>query len=238
MAANRDEFYARPTALADFWDDNPSILAGRDLQAGGTWLGMNRSGRMAAITNFREGRPEPAPLSRGKLSSLFLNEQSPAFDFAEKLQSSQQQYNGFNLLIADDQQLVYCSNRTQKIQILEPGIYSLSNHLLNSPWPKAEHAKEELSQLILNAKIDQEDLIQCLQRRDPFPDEQLPSTGVGLEMERTLSPPFIAIPEYGTRCTTTILWKHDGSVRFAEQNYLPGGEPGQRREFAWQAGEG
>ena len=234
MAANRDEFYQRPTLPASFWEDHPSVLAGRDQQAGGTWLGVNTSGRLAAITNFREGLAEPAAHSRGALTSNFLTNRNTPLEFARQIRAKGENYNGFNLLLADHEQLVYCSNRTEKITTLQPGVHSLSNHLLNTPWPKAEHSRQELEQLIGHKQIDIDALISCLHRREPFPDEHLPTTGISLEMERTLSPPFIVSEEYGTRCTTVVLWRNNGSGTFVEQSYLPGGDTGERRQFEWQ----
>jgi len=234
LASNRDEFYQRPTLPANFWQKHPSVVAGIDQQAGGTWIGASKEGRLAAVTNFREGQPQAAPRSRGELTHHFLTGQQSPLEFANETQAENAQYNGFNLLLADQQDLIYCSNRSQKIETLSPGIYSLSNHLLNTPWPKAEHAKHELSGLISSDQVDTEQLIRCMQRRQPFPDEQLPATGVGLELERTLSPPFIVADSYGTRCTTALLWETNGPMHFVEQNYLPDGEPGQRLEYNWK----
>ncbi len=237
MAANRDEFYKRPTRLAQFWEDNSGILAGQDIEAGGTWLGFNRNGRLAAVTNVRDGSQKTGLHSRGKLSTNFLRSDSNPKQYAQAITQSNDIYNGFNLLLADRHSMAYCSNRSNRIELLTPGIYSLSNHLLNTPWPKSLHAEDELGTLIQQDRINTEELITCLHRRDPFPDDQLPSTGINLEMERALSPPFIATPEYGTRCTSAILWSYDGRIDMTEQNYLPGGENGEKKEFSWQLTE-
>lgn len=235
VVANRDEYYQRPTAPLAFWDDKPSILGGRDLSGGGTWLGLNRQGRFAAVTNYREGRPETAPRSRGELVTGFLGGDSDIHQYAMQTVDNGEQYNGFNLLLSEGEQLVYCSNRQTEIQLATPGIYTLSNHLLNSPWPKAVHAKDTLAPLLSSGTtIDPDRLIQCLQRRQPFPDEHLPDTGIGLEMERMLSPPFILSRDYGTRCTTVVLQSRHGGTQLIEQSYHRDGSQESRRELSTQ----
>ncbi|MDX2350290.1 MAG: NRDE family protein [Porticoccus sp.] len=236
MAANRDEYYQRPTVLADFWEDQPNILAGRDLTSGGTWLGINRQGRFAAVTNYREGHQQLASRSRGELTANFLGSDIDAKQYAQHVIDEGDQYNGFNLLLGDGDQLYYCSNRQSQLQQVPPGIYSLSNHLLDSPWPKAIHAKEVLEPLLKTNSVDRDLLIQSLQRREPFADEHLPDTGVGLEMERMLSPPFIASKDYGTRCTTVLLKKYQEKnnqieTTLVEQNYGDDGVPSERSTF-------
>jgi uncharacterized protein with NRDE domain len=231
MAANRDEYYQRPTALADFWEDQPEILAGRDLTGGGTWLGINRQGQFAAVTNFREGHQQPAPRSRGELTAKFLSSGNDIKQYAQQVIDEGDQYQGFNLLLGDGDQLYYCSNRQPQLQPVPPGIYSLSNHLLDSPWPKAIHAKKALKPLLKTNALDLELLIQSLQRREPFADEHLPDTGVGLEMERMLSPPFIAAKDYGTRCTTVLLKNNQEKTTLVEQTYGSDGSQGERRTF-------
>jgi uncharacterized protein with NRDE domain len=231
MAANRDEYYQRPTILADFWEDQPNILAGRDITSGGTWLGINRQGRFAAVTNYREGQQHPSSRSRGELTANFLGSDIGIKQYAQHVIDEGDQYNGFNLLLGDGDQLYYCSNRQPQLQKVLPGIYSLSNHLLDSPWPKAIHAKEALEPLLKTPVIDQELLIQSLQRRESFADEYLPDTGVGLALERMLSPPFITSKDYGTRCTTILLTNNQAETTFVEQNYGDGGVSGERKMF-------
>lgn len=236
MAANRDEYYQRPTALAGFWEDQPDILAGRDLRDGGTWLGVNRQGQFATVTNYREGHQQPAHRSRGELTANFLSSGTNIRQYAQHVIDVGDQYNGFNLLLGDGDQLHYCSNRQPQIQTVSPGIYSLSNHLLDSPWPKAIHAKEVLEPLLKTNSVDRDLLIQSLQRRKPFADEHLPDTGVGLEMERMLSPPFIASKDYGTRCTTVLLKKYQAKnnqieTTLVEQNYGDDDVPSERSTF-------
>lgn len=234
LVANRDEFYQRPSLAAHHWPESPHILAGIDQQGGGTWLGITRNGRFAAVTNFRQNPQIPAERSRGELPVRFLSSEASPNSFAHQLQPEVHHYGGFNLLLADNHQMTYCSNRSAAQQTLEPGIHSLSNHLLNTPWPKTEHSRDKLSSIVSNEKLDACSLMNSLSRRTPFDDADLPQTGIDRELERMLSPPFIVSDTYGTRCTTALLWQHDGHITFAEQSYLPGGEPGDLKQFEWQ----
>ncbi|HEX2205282.1 MAG TPA: NRDE family protein, partial [Longimicrobium sp.] len=219
VAANRDEFYARPTAPAAFWDDAPGVLAGRDLREGGTWLGVTRGGRFAAVTNVRE--PEAyrvgAP-SRGFLVSDFLRGSMSPEAYAERLAATAGEYNGFNLLAGDGRSLVWLSNRGEGPRVLGPGVYGLSNALLDTPWPKVELGKEDLRRALEGASDEAlvAALFATLARRDPAPDVRLPATGVGVERERALSSAFIATPEYGTRCSTVVFFGRDGALSFTE----------------------
>ncbi len=231
LVANRDEYYRRPSAGAHFWEENPAILGGRDLQAGGTWLGVRRDGRWTAVTNYREGEAATAPQSRGELTRQFLLAEASAADYAVEAIHDGDLYGGFNLLLGDDEQLLYCSNRQPHPIHLEPGIYSLSNHLLDSPWPKAIHAREALAALICTPNPEPEALLSCLQRDTPYADELLPNTGVGIELERLLSPPFIRSENYGTRSTTVLMKNLEGDISLLEQNYLQGGDKGECGEF-------
>ena len=233
VVANRDEYYRRPSTPLHFWAEAPDILAGRDLQGGGTWLGVNRNGRWAGVTNYREGRENPAPRSRGDLTREFLQGNASAVDYAGQVIRKGADFNGFNLLVGDRETLAYCSNRHSTVQILPPGIYSLSNHLLDSPWPKAQHAKAALTAVLQRQQTpDFSSLAACLQRQAPFADEALPDTGVGIALERMLSPPFICGQDYGTRCTSVLLMNRAGVMQMMEQNYQPGGQPGQHLSFS------
>jgi uncharacterized protein with NRDE domain len=219
-AANRDEFHARPTAPADWWPQAPDILAGRDLQAGGTWLGVTRSGRFAAVTNIREPNPQnPAAPSRGHLVGNFLLSRAPSLGYLAGLMPIAPAFNGFNLLVMDGTSLAWLSNRDPGMNPLSPGVYGVSNALLNTPWPKVVRGKDDL-----RAALELEDddaleaaLFESLARRDPAPDAELPDTGVGAERERTLSSAFIVTPEYGTRSSTVLLLGRDGEVRLTER---------------------
>jgi uncharacterized protein with NRDE domain len=232
LAANRDEFYDRPTLPMDFWQEHPDILGGRDLRAGGTWLGVTRSGRIAAITNYREpGGARPEAPSRGGLISSFLSGFSSAGAYLEAVSDMGQAYSGFNLLVGDASGLWYFSNRGSGVQRLLPGWYGLSNHLLNTPWPKVENGIALLKAAVQDSDpVDMASIFQLLKNRDVPPDEKLPDTGFGREWERILSPLFIRSPLYGTRSSTVVLIMRNGRATVAEFTHMPGVEPGQHPE--------
>jgi uncharacterized protein with NRDE domain len=221
LAANRDEYYDRPTAPAEFWNEAPHLLAGRDLQAGGTWLGITKQGRISAITNYRD----PASIktnapSRGKLVSGFLLGQEIPEHFLEGLAQEKDRYNGFNLIIGEKNQLYWFSNRGDGAHKLSPGIYGLSNCLLDSPWPKLTRSKEAMARLLSEQKNPPQDkLFRMLRDRTIACDDQLPDTGVGMELERILSPIFITSPTYGTRSSTIILIDQHNHVNFTEKTF-------------------
>jgi uncharacterized protein with NRDE domain len=225
IAANRDEFYDRPSAPASFWPEAPQLLAGRDLRAGGTWLGVTRTGRMAALTNYRdpESNRAEAP-SRGNLVSDFLLGQEKPVSYLERISANADRYNGFSLLVGQGAHFHYYSNRARGIRALGPGIHGLSNHLLDTPWPKVEKGKQALRALLAGESICPKDLFHCLLDRAAAPDELLPNTGVGLELERMLSPIFISSPGYGTRSSTVILLDQIGKVTFIEKSFQNGSE--------------
>jgi len=229
FAANRDEFYDRPTQALAFWDDAPRILAGRDLKSLGTWLGISLSGRFAAITNFRdpESIHEDAP-SRGLLVSHFLEGNLLARPYLESIKSSQIQYNGFNLLVGDASGLYYYSNKGDTIQKIRPGIHGLSNAFLDTPWPKIQRGKAALNALLEKEKsISEQDILQMLQDRSQPLDTTLPDTGVGIEWERILSPLFITSEGYGTMSSSVLLIKKTGEVSFWEQTHMSSGRAGE-----------
>tara|TARA_R110000787_G_scaffold147742_5_gene261598 strand:- start:4028 stop:4798 length:771 start_codon:yes stop_codon:yes gene_type:complete len=231
VVANRDESYDRPTAAADFWSDYPQLLAGRDLEAGGTWFGINRGGRWATVTNFRGGGLA-GDRSRGELPTNYLRRHWPTVDqYFRGVMADGDCYSGFSLLAGSVNELAYCNNLTRTTTKLGPGVYTLSNDLLDTPWPKAELAREKLQQAVKADRLRSEDLVAVLASRQCFPDRHLPDTGVGLEMERTLSPPFIVSHSYGTRCTTVLLIDNDGNVEFAEQTFLRGRAIGDIRQY-------
>ena len=232
VAANRDEFYARPTAPMAYWDDIPELLAGRDLQAGGTWLGVTRSGRFAAITNYRDPHNvlSDAP-SRGYLVSDFLKSRESGRVYLERLLPRGSDYNGFNLLLGDGKELLYHSNQNGAPQILQPGIYGLSNHLLNTPWPKVEQGRSKLAALLEKGDLPStEDLLALLQDRTRAADEALPNTGVSLAWERILSPLFIESLDYGTRSSTILRVNRQGEVMVTEKTW----DDGSLQEFQLQ----
>ena len=229
LAANRDEFYDRPTAPAECWADPHSILAGRDLKAGGTWLGVDRDGRLAAVTNYRQGQRErPAARSRGLLVSEFLTGDVAASEYLERVRSEAGLYNGFNLMAGDSAGFFYYSNREGRVRRLTPGIYGLSNHLLDTPWPKVTATKSAFGAL-LNGEASQliGGLFTLLSDRHQAADDLLPSTGISRDWERLLSAAFIASDDYGTRCSSVVLIGRDGGVVFVERGFGPGGSPGE-----------
>lgn len=220
VAANRDEYYSRPSAPAQYWSDHPQVLAGRDLKELGTWMGITMDGRFAALTNYRDPRRQSDnSLSRGHLTGSFLCGQQSPTEYLESVASQAQQYNGFNLLVGDKQSLWYFSNVQGQVLQIPPGIHGLSNHLLNTPWPKLEQGRQQLAQCLAQADISENDLWAILTSRQKPIDDKLPVTGVGLEWERTLSSPFVESPEYGTRSSTILLVGYDDSVRFVERVY-------------------
>jgi uncharacterized protein with NRDE domain len=230
VAANRDEFYDRPTASAEFWADAPTVLAGRDLKAGGTWLGINRRGMLAAVTNYRQGQREnPAPRSRGQLVSDFLAADARAGEHIERVRREADLYNGFNLLALDSGGLFYFSNREGQVRSLARGIYGLSNHLLDTPWPKVVSGKGALGSLLSGAAADPiPALFALLSDQNRPPDALLPSSGIGPEWERLLSSAFIVSEDYGTRSSTVVLVDRDGGVVFVERTFGPGGPRGHQ----------
>jgi uncharacterized protein with NRDE domain len=221
IAANRDEYYDRPTRPAAFWEDAPGLLAGRDLRAGGTWLGITTRGRIAAITNYRDpaSNKSHAP-SRGKLVSNFLLGQDSPPDYLGGLMQEAHQYNGFNLIIGKIDELYWYSNRGGKTRTLSPGIYGLSNSLLNTPWPKVAQGKRAMKCVLSAGKgPPYEALFHVLLDRSIPDDGRLPDTGVGLEWERILSPIFIKSPTYGTRSSTVLSIDRANRVTFIERTF-------------------
>jgi uncharacterized protein with NRDE domain len=233
LAANRDEFHARPTAAAAEWEDWPGIFGGRDLLSGGTWLGVTRTGRWAALTNFRDPREfgHSGP-SRGDLVARFLGSSSSPGEYLQQVLPEFDRYAGFNLLLGAEGRLFWTSNRwpgetdpdspphERRFRELEPGIYGLSNDLLDTPWPKVERGKREITKLLRSdSRIGTEMLMELLMERTRAADHELPSTGVELEMERALSSLFISLPEYGTRSSSALLLERDGALLLAERRF-------------------
>lgn len=232
--ANRDEFFERPTSPAAFWEDAPQVLAGRDLKEGGTWMGITRGGKFAAITNYRDpGAFKTGALSRGLLVSDFLTGSESAAAYVEKISRQARKYNGFNLLCGDQQDLFVYSNRGETAR-LEAGMYGLSNHLLDSPWPKVIKGKKALSAALMKKGPDLEAaLFKILSDRKIAPDNKLPSTGIGLEWERLLSSIFIASPTYGTRSSTVLLIGKNRRVKLVERVFNGRPEPWMESRFSF-----
>ena len=218
MAANRDEFFSRPALAAGWWEDNPDIYAGRDLQAGGTWLGINRHGRFAALTNIRNGSQRRTDTrSRGELVAGFLKSDQGAEDYLAGVRELADQYNGFNLLVGDGGELFCLSNEGDTSpRALEPGIYGLSNGSLDTPWPKVLRAKAQFASLLCQGAPDDE-YFEMLSDTTRAADSRLPDTGVSLEWERLLSPICIDSEDYGTRASTLLRVHHGGNAELLER---------------------
>jgi len=234
LAANRDEFFARPSAPVGYWDDAPQILAGRDLKDGGTWLGITRSGRIAALTNYRDPGSErrDAP-SRGSLVRGFLQGDGSVEEYLAILRREGGSYNGFNLIFGEMDRLCWFSNHHESHLFLGPGIHGLSNRILDTPWPKVSRGKDALARIVEgSSEISVEQLLAVLADRTVPADEELPETGVGIELERLLSPIFISSPAYGTRSSTVILIDREDRVTFFERSF--NGGPGEPKDTEWR----
>lgn len=237
LAANRDEFHARPTAPAGFWTDEPDILAGRDLQAGGTWLGVSRSGRFAAITNIRDPRGgNPSLRSRGELSRDFLAGRQNPKEYLQALETRIGDYQGFNLLVGDSESLWYLhgARPTAGPQALAPGIYGLSNAALDVPWPKVTLAKRALREALTRdtAPPTAAALGNCLADRSLADADDLAGQGLQGEMARRLSAQFIVTADYGTRCKTILRCTRQGIWEFAETRFDARGDSTGTSEFS------
>ncbi|PQJ35856.1 hypothetical protein BSZ35_15740 [Salinibacter sp. 10B] len=233
FAGNRDEFYERPAASADRWEDAPHVLGGRDLEAGGTWMGVTRAGHWGVVTNIRDPHSYRADArSRGALVAEYLRETPDPHSYLDRVATEAEQYNGFNLLVGTPTSLYYLSNRNARVQAVEPGIHGLSNDHLNTPWPKVKRAKRGLQARLQKNEITVDSLLALLEDRRPAPEEQLPETGLGRERERMLSPIFIEGERYGTRASTVLLMERDGTVTFAERTF-EAGRPVETRRFSF-----
>lgn len=234
IAANRDEFHARPTAAAAPWHDDPRIVAGRDLQSGGTWMGMTLGGRYALVTNFRDpASVKPGAPSRGALVENFLRGDTPPGRYAAQVDAAGAAYNGFNLIVGDLDGAWYCSNRGAPARALAPGIYALSNHLLDTPWPKLARTKAAFTRVLhAGTQPDTDALLATLADRSVAADDELPDTGVGLERERFLSSTFIVSPAYGTRSSSVMVLRGQG-CELHEIRYAPDGTAVGRVDLAY-----
>ena len=237
LVANRDEFHARPASPMHWWQDGPPILAGRDLAAGGTWLGIDRNGRLALVTNYRDpSQPRPEGRSRGELVPAWLRAARSAADGVGDAAANAGAYAGFSLLTLDAAGLGYAvSHPDPESKMLEPGIHGLSNRRLGDPWPKVVKTRAAFERELAAPVPDTARLAAILSDRTIADDASLPDTGVGLEWERRLSAAFIVSPGYGTRCTTIVLMDGDGIVRVEERSHAPDGATTGRMRFAFRA---
>lgn len=221
VAANRDEFYARPSLPLAAWEEAPNVYAGRDLEAGGTWLGVGPGGRFAALTNIRDPSQPPGLRSRGELVSGFLCGQAAPEAYLQQVAERARDYRGFNLLAGTGSELWYYNARDLAPERLQPGLYGISNARLDTPWPKLLRAKAALAECLDEPQPER--LLAALQDSRQAEDAQLPDTGVGLASERLLSSIFIASQHYGTRSSTALIVAADGSQQMVERSFGPYG---------------
>jgi uncharacterized protein with NRDE domain len=220
IAANRDEFYERPTAVLHNWENHPELFAGKDLQGNGTWLGVTKKGKIAAITNYRDMSKikDNAP-TRGKLVIDFLLNEIPPEQYTNLLLGKADIYNGYNLIYGNSDDLYYLSNINKEPVKLSKGIYGLSNHLLDSPWPKVVKSKNIFSELIKEHSPSKKKMFELLKDDEIYPDESLPETGLGIDLERMVSPIFTVTEKYGTRSSSVIFIDVNNNVEFTEKSY-------------------
>lgn len=232
LAANRDEYYKRPTQSAHFWESHPEVLAGRDLKMLGTWMGITRSGRFAALTNVRDPAAQITNAqSRGMLVKNFLCSQDSPVEYLQAVALNDAFYNPFNLLVGDKSRLMYY-RQSSSIMELSPGIYGLSNHSLDTPWPKVLKSKQALANYIENElAIDPQVLFNILADREPAQDYELPETGISYEFEKLLSSIFIQGSDYGTRSSTVLLIDRHNHVTFKEKSFYSGQEQGVEVDY-------
>ena len=222
LAANRDEFFTRESMIAHHWEENDNIIGGKDMISQGTWLGINSNGRFIAITNYRDlSRENKNAKSRGYISKRFLLGDEAVEDFIKEISEERDAYNGFNLLLSENgfENMIHYSNVSNKQTQLRNGLHGLSNALLNTPWPKVVKGKKMLSELINAPSPDSSELIELLRNSDIPPNNQLPETGISRDLEKKLSPVFISMNGYGTRCSSAVLVDYNNSVSFHEVTY-------------------
>jgi uncharacterized protein with NRDE domain len=222
VAGNRDEFHSRPTKGLHWWPDKPDIVGGRDLQAAGTWLALNRNGRFATVTNYRDAQlPKGHLRSRGHLVTGFLDSSDPAMEYLSRIDGAA--YAGFNLLVSDGASLAWFSNRSDSPRILPPGIYGLSNALLDSPWHKVVRARSALQRLISEDKVNATELLRILDDRSKAPVSEVEADRLPFATAHAISAPFIVLPDYGTRSSTVALCDSAGKWCLQERRFDPSG---------------
>ncbi len=223
LAGNRDEFHGRPASPLAAWDDHDGVVGGRDLQAGGTWLAARRGGRFATVTNSRDAVP-PAPdlRSRGFLVTDFLLSDQTPLTWLEQLNGVD--YAGFNLVLSDGDSVAYGSNRLEPPRLLEPGVYAVSNAVLDTPWHKVEYARDAMRKLLASGAPDDSALFELLHSDTRAALSDVPPSDLDAEFAHQLTAPFIVNERYGTRCTTVVRLQRDGQVALSERRFAPSGQ--------------
>lgn len=235
LAANRDEFHRRPAQAARWWTDKPDILGGRDLQAGGTWLALHRSGRFATVTNYRDAQPSAAGFrSRGELVTGFLESELAPLDFINGVE--EEAYAGFNLIVGHGRSIAYLSNREPGHRELGAGIYGLSNALLDGDWHKVRRSKQRLEELLNQDNVNETSLLRLLADHERAPVSEIEPGELGFTRSHAISAPFITMPDYGTRCSTTVLMDAAGNWRFLERRFDAAGRNTGESRFAFATG--
>lgn len=218
VAANRDEIHTRPSQAAHWWSDDSNIVGGRDLVAGGTWLALHRNGRFATITNYRDAQTQRRKFrSRGRLVHDFLTSDVSPADYLQAIDGAK--YAGFNLLVSDGTTLAWVSNRAEGVKVLQPGIYGLSNALLDAPWHKVKRAKHALATLLQQDSINDSALYRLLDDRQKAPTDEVDGNHLPFETAYAVSAPFIVLPNYGTRSSSVVLRSNDGEWHLGERNF-------------------
>lgn len=234
LVANRDEFHERPAQDLHWWPDRPEILAGRDLQAGGTWLAAGKAGRFATVTNYRERQtPIRTARSRGELVADFVAAGDPPDDHLAAIDGKN--YAGFSLLAADNNSLCYMSNRGDELTELDAGVYGLSNASLDTPWPKLLRTRDALAQMLTTDSVNESALLQLLSDREPAKTADIDAGDLPFEFARAVSAPFITTESYGTRCTSVLLWDHQDRISLAEERFDSAGNTNGTSSYSFAA---
>ncbi len=237
IAGNRDEFHARPTQKADWWPDDGNLLGGRDLQAGGSWLAVHRSGKFAAVTNYRDAdSSKRGKRSRGHLVSEYLQGDLTPIEYIQTIRDDE--FTGFNLLVSDGQTLAYYSNRSESSGELPPGVYGLSNATLDTPWEKVERCKRRLQELIDADAVNETSLLRILGDREKGPVDEVKSSRLPFATAHAITAPFIVLPEYGTRCSTVVLADQSNRWSLLERRFSANGDKSGESRYSFNRVDG
>lgn len=236
LAANRDEFHARPTQAANWWPDKPGIVGGRDLQAGGTWLALRKDGHFATVTNFRDAQPpSPQHRSRGHLVTDFLDGELGPQDYLATI--APDAYAGFNLIVGTAHEVAYLSNREDGMREIQPGVHGLSNALLDGPWHKVERSRKKLTGLLTAGTVNETTLMRLMDDREKAAVAEVESAHLDFGRAQAITAPFIVMPDYGTRCTTIVLVDKDDNWHFTERRFDSAGNRTGESRFTFAAGQ-